>query len=439
MQTKKLSVIIIIVVVLAAGWYLSVKKVSGVDDINAQNELVAKADKYFDKELYVRAIPLYKEALAYSTDENINIQEKLLATYKNYGDTSSYIKLAQQRISDKIAKEQEYLDVAEYYLQRSNVEESMNVIKAGMEELSLDVLEQFYVENRFANYSIKTTGYEKIMPSASNSVMPAFDGEKWVYIDEDGRDIQIGEFDSVLPFNTDGYAVVSINGKYRTICSNGDLYGIDETGVEEVYYMTGSGVIAKCNGKYSYYNYDFEKTSTLEYDEITTIRSGVIAVKDGDRWGILDSSGKMVGDFSYLDIAVNSLGSVFYGGHGMVKNSNGWQLIDTDGNEMANAVFYDAKAPESEKGYIAVANAKGKWGFIDLDGNLVIDYKYDDAKSYSNGLAAVCIGERWQYIDDRDNVVIDVNMEDAEPFHKGIAQVGMVDGTAILKLRYYEE
>jgi hypothetical protein len=106
---------------------------------------------------------------------------------------------------------------------------------------------------------------------------------------------------------------------------------------------------------------------------------------------------------------------------------------------MANAVFYDAKAPESEKGYIAVANAKGKWGFIDLDGNLVIDYKYDDAKSYSNGLAAVCIGERWQYIDDRDNVVIDVNMEDAEPFHKGIAQVGMVDGTAILKLRYYEE
>jgi hypothetical protein len=315
----------------------------------------------------------------------------------------------------------------------------MKVIKDGMEKLSSSQLEQFYVENRFTNYSIRTTGYENIMPSAKNTIMPAFDGEKWVYLDEDGRDKLIGEFDTVLPFNTNGYAVVSVDGKYMTICSNGDLYGIDETGIEDAYYMTSSGVIAKHGGKYGYYNYDFESTSTIEYDEITAIGSGVIVVKNGSAWGILDSSGKIVGDFSYSDAAVNSLGSVFCGKRGMMKNSSGWQLVDTDGNVFASNVFYDAKAPESENGYIAVTNEKGKWGFIDLDGNLVIDYKYDVAKSFSNGLAAVCMGERWQYIDDRDNTVIDIDMEYAEPFHNGVAQVGMVDGTAILKLKYFEE
>jgi hypothetical protein len=86
-----------------------------------------------------------------------------------------------------------------------------------------------------------------------------------------------------------------------------------------------------------------------------------------------------------------------------------------------------------------VADEKGKWGFIDINGNQVIDYKYDDAKSFSDGLAAVCLGDRWEYIDDKGSVIIDISMDDAEPFHKGIAQVDMTEGASLIILKYYEE
>jgi hypothetical protein len=114
-------------------------------------------------------------------------------------------------------------------------------------------------------------------------------------------------------------------------------------------------------------------------------------------------------------------------------------MIDTNGNIVGENTFYDAKAPESENGYIAVANESGNWGFIDLIGDLVIDYKYSDAKSFSNGLAAVCIGDSWKYIDDKDNVIIDLEIEDAQPFHNGVAQIYLNDGAALIKLKYFEE
>jgi hypothetical protein len=439
MQGKKLSVLVIIVVVLVVGWYLSMKKVSGVDDRKAQEILVEQADMYASKQLYVRAIPLYEEALGYNTDENITIQDKLLAVYEKYEDTASYISLAEKRMETGNAKAEEYLNVASYYYQRSNIEESMDVIKHGIAKYGTSELETFYEENRYANYNVKTTGYEKIIPTLNNTYMPAFDGEKWVYIDSDGRTKKTGEFDTVVPFNADGYAVVSENGKYKTILLNGDLYGIDETGIEDVYYMTSSGFIGKCNGKYGYYNYDFEKTSSLEFDAITCSRNSLIAVKTGDYWGIINSSGETVVDFTLLDVAINSLGSAYYGNHAMVETNNGWHLIDASGNDIGANIYSDAKAPESANGYIAVADEKGKWGFIDINGNQVIDYKYDDAKSFSDGLAAVCLGDRWEYIDDKGSVIIDISMDDAEPFHKGIAQVDMTEGASLIILKYYEE
>ena len=49
----------------------------------------------------------------------------------------------------------------------------------------------------------------------------------------------------------------------------------------------------------------------------------------------------------------------------------------------------------------------GKWGFVDLDGKEIIAPQYKDAKSFSNGLAAVSDGEKWGFIDSTGNLVID--------------------------------
>lgn len=440
MQSKKISIILVIAVAVIAGWFVSVNSFLGIDEEKAQTLLVEEAEQYALKELYVRAIPKYKEALTYDAGHNPDIEAKLLDTYERYGDMLNYVKLAEKRMADNTAAEQEYIKAADYYRATHKLTPAMETIKLGMEQLGSDRLADYYEENRY-ECRTRAVNYESIVPTYANTIMPAFDGEKWVYVDESGRDLGIGVFDTAVPFNDDGYAVVSVGGKYKTILENGDLYGIDETGVEDVFAVSGSRVLAKCKGKYSYYNYDFQSLTqdSHQYDRITSNYNGVAAVKDGNLWGIIADDGSTVVDFSLLDVAVNSLGNAFSGGHAMVKDSGGWYLIDTQGKRLNEKTYADAKAPESSKGCIAVADSNGKWGFADLDGNLVINYKYDDAKSFSDGVAAVCIGETWEYISMQDKAVIDYSLDGAQPFHSGVAQAHFVDGTILISLEYVEK
>ncbi len=440
MQSKKLSIILMIVIVTVAGWFVSVKTFLGIDNEKAQAQLVQEADGYAIKELYVRAIPKYKEALAYDVGNNAEIEAKLLAAYDMYGDIISYIKLVEKRIADNTAAEQEYIKVADHYISTNKLADAMEVVKLGMEQIGSDALRDYYEENRYGCRT-RVVSYTDITPTYKNAIMPAFDGEKWVYVDENGRDLKIGSFDTAVPFNDDGYAVVSVDGKYRTILSNGDLYGIDETGVEDVLAVSGNRVLARYKGKYSYYNFDFQPLSqgSHQYDQITSNSNGVAAVKSGNMWGIITDGGGTVIDLSLAGVAVNSLGNAFSGGHAMVKDNSGWYLIDTEGNRLNDQTYAAAKAPESASGYIAVGNSNGKWGFADLEGNLVIDYKYDDAYSFSDGVAAVCVGETWTYISALGRTVIDYSLDGAQPFHSGRAQAHFVDGTVLISLEYVEK
>ena len=64
MKTKKMLLIVVIAVVLGVGWLLSIRTASGTEVIEEQRNLVAEADALAARQLYVRAIDLYEEALA---------------------------------------------------------------------------------------------------------------------------------------------------------------------------------------------------------------------------------------------------------------------------------------------------------------------------------------------------------------------------------------
>ena len=67
----------------------------------------------------------------------------------------------------------------------------------------------------------------------------------------------------------------------------------------------------------------------------------------------------------------------------------------------------------------------GKWGFIDESGHFFINPIYDDARSFSDGLAAVKVGNHWGYIDDQGREVFPPRFKHAGYFKRGIARVKM--------------
>lgn len=67
----------------------------------------------------------------------------------------------------------------------------------------------------------------------------------------------------------------------------------------------------------------------------------------------------------------------------------------------------------------------GKWGFIDSTGHFVINPIYDDARSFSEGLAAVKIAHHWGFINVDGEEVFPPRFKQVGYFQRGVARVKM--------------
>lgn len=105
--------------------------------------------------------------------------------------------------------------------------------------------------------------------------------------------------------------------------------------------------------------------------------------------------------------------------HANNKASSSVQARNLDIKLEVVGEFSDGLAPVKEK-------SKGKWGFIDKQGNLVIDYQYTSVYGFREGLACVQTsdGGSWGYIDTTGNVVIPVKYDHVTYFSpEGVALV----------------
>lgn len=87
----------------------------------------------------------------------------------------------------------------------------------------------------------------------------------------------------------------------------------------------------------------------------------------------------------------------------MVNGSNLYGIIDTKGNTVIDFTFEELKVPSG--GMIAFKKY-GKWGFIDYTGKVVIEPTYDEAYAFSNGLCPVKIENKIGFIDNQNIIVI---------------------------------
>ena len=79
---------------------------------------------------------------------------------------------------------------------------------------------------------------------------------------------------------------------------------------------------------------------------------------------------------------------------------------------------------------------KGKYGYIDRNGKVIIKPQFDMAKRFSEGLARVRVGSKWGFIDQTGKIIIRPQFEisdigDNNPsldFHEGMAAVSLDEG-----------
>ena len=135
------------------------------------------------------------------------------------------------------------------------------------------------------------------------------------------------------------------------------------------------------------------------------------------KFGFLDEDGDVRIPYVY-DYA-----EPFSCGYALVRQGSKLYFIDTNnqpafGSDKSKYHFYTS----FREGLCAVEK-DGKCGYIDTNGNRVIDLVFDEAYNFSEGLAAVAVDGAYGYINNNGNVVIDYRFDEAGEFENGFAIV----------------
>lgn len=135
-------------------------------------------------------------------------------------------------------------------------------------------------------------------------------------------------------------------------------------------------------------------------------RDRLLVVVWNGKYGYIDHTGRVVirPQFSWADDFWRGLGEIYACGH--------YAFIDASGRIAPFRVARPGRLEPHSDGH--------KVGFVDEHGQFKIPPSFDEALSFSDGLAAVKIGERWGFVDGSGRQVIPAKFTGAYYFHDGV-------------------
>lgn len=105
-------------------------------------------------------------------------------------------------------------------------------------------------------------------------------------------------------------------------------------------------------------------------------------------------------------------------------------FIDDDGNWVIEPQFDDA---DDFCGGFATVKIDDEWGYIKSNGSYLIEPKFSFAGDFSEGFARVEIDDEWGYIKSNGSYLIEPKFEDAGNFSEGLAAVKINDKWGYIK------
>lgn len=318
---------------------------------------------------------------------------------------------------------------------------------------------------------IDTTGNE-VIPGKfygarrfSEGLAPVSDGLAWGYIDPNGTTVIPFQFDDAYPFR-ENLAVVRKNNKWGYIDKSGKFAFEPKSPTFWQYTLSrpedfseGLGLASEPDFEWNY----IDKTGKVPFAipvpqhavskmEGGQFHEGLAVINDDGapvKHGYIDKKGKWIirpkfdkaFPFSEGLAAVSDSilkDNQYLDRFGFIEKSDAFKIHPEYDNAgmfkegLARvSIVRPYKEPEGPKEYSMRTSKhapgcdyQGKWGFIDRLGNRVINLDYDDARDFSDGLAAVQKDSRWGFLSKLTRkIAIEPTFEHAESFKNGLALV----------------
>lgn len=260
----------------------------------------------------------------------------------------------------------------------------------------------FIVKNDAGMYGIVNYSNEVILEPKYNSIEKVYGNDMYVVTENNAQKV----------VNKDGQDVLTT--------------GFDT--VKEILSSQENAVVFTRANKYGVMSLSGKTIIEPEYDEIKGTKQGIYIAKNGENYGIINSAKEEKLPFQYTSIVYNKKADIYMAEDanfntnvlngnlesklsGMLLEFNeddGYLKLRIDGSNKYYNFKFEEKA-ESDifpNRTLFLSKQDGKYGYVDKDGKVIVDYIYDDAMEQNDfGYAAVKKDGKWGSIDTKGTVV----------------------------------
>lgn len=246
--------------------------------------------------------------------------------------------------------------------------------------------------------------YEDAMPFYENLAAVQLEG-KWGFINKSGDLVippayhRVSEFNngfaivfhlvSESEYEMDGMVYKEESGRYGLIDRFGELKL--DTVYENIENFVNGFALVTLNGKKGYINSKGEISIPIQFDEAKPFSEGLAVVANNM---MRDSHY----NFGYSQEQIDSLEKELL----QLYSRNGKNMVDLD-------LYTHPLFREYEKAKMQRPSERLIYGYINEDGEVVIEFQYENADAFNNGLAKVAFGNlppsRWVMYDQNGNEI----------------------------------
>ena len=282
------------------------------------------------------------------------------------------------------------------------------------------------IESKYIEASVFSEGLAKVKLRTDNG------DERYGYIGRNGKIVIKPEYIVALDFS-DGLA------KVRKKDSNNNFFFINTRG-KKVFEVADDMKTApgfregflpfERNGKWGYLDRKGKIAIEAKYDAVNYFYDGlaevIIGTGEKQQSGYINKQGEVVIKPQYR-YAFNFSEDRIVVSHNLLN----LKVIDSEGKVIIKDISFGCNTTEGySEGLLAAeepaepGSYSSKCGFMDRDGNFVIEPTFDDVQPFSDGLAAVKLKNKWGFIDRNGKIVIEPQFYKVNPNGLSLVQVG---------------
>lgn len=221
------------------------------------------------------------------------------------------------------------------------------------------------------------------------------EGENWKVVDTEGNEYLNENFDDIISINGEN-AVVQNNGKYGVV-SIADGASIISTSYDSITYGADNNYIVEKDSKFGIVNTNKERLVDFEYENIVyrSVANFYEATNEDYTTDLLDSSFNV----KLSNVIISE-----------INEEKGYiRVRENDEYKYYNFRFEERTSKDILNGntIFLSRNEEGKYGFVDANGNVVVNYIYDEAREQNDyGYASVKQNGLWGAVDSRGQIAV---------------------------------